>query len=74
MKGFSIRENNPQQIIVLPTNAIKRLKTNGTIWPIQYVFVKGFVYKQGFAYMNVRICTKENVKSLIENWLVRFIE
>lgn len=55
MKGFLKRENSPQQIIVFPMKAIKRLQKNGTIQLIKHVFVRVIVYKQGVANMNVRI-------------------
>lgn len=69
-----MKENNPQQIIVLPTKAIKRLQKNGIIWCVKHVFVKGFIYKQGFTYMSGKIGGKKNVKILMKNWLVKFIE
>ncbi len=63
----------PQQIVVLPTMAIKiELQKNGIIQLIKHAFVWGIVYKQGVANISVRIHRKENVKVLMKNWLVRF--
>jgi len=32
IKKFQVRENNPQQIMVLPMKVIKNTPTNGIIW------------------------------------------
>jgi hypothetical protein len=36
MKIFQVRENRPQQILILPTKAIKGLQKNGTIRAIKH--------------------------------------
>ncbi len=73
MKIFKIRENKPQQILILPMKAIKGLQNNGTIWTVKHVFVWCIIYEQHVASVNVRISRKKNVKVIVENWLVRFI-
>jgi hypothetical protein len=37
MKVLQVRENKPQQIMVLPTTAIKGVPKNGIIWAIEHV-------------------------------------
>ncbi len=46
MKRFQVRENNPQQIMVFLTKAIKRLQNNGTIWFVKHTFVWCIIYEQ----------------------------
>jgi hypothetical protein len=55
MKVFQIRENIPQQILILPTMVIKRLQKNGTIQAIEHVFIWHIVYEQCVANVNIRI-------------------
>ncbi len=74
MKVFQIREYSPQQILILPTMAIKGLQKNGTIWVMEHAFVWRIIYKQHVANMSIRIRKKENVKVFVENWFVEFIQ
>jgi hypothetical protein len=73
MKVFQVRENKPQQTLVLSTIAVKGIQKNGTIWAIEHVFVWRIIYKQHVANVSIRINIKEIIKVLVENWLVRFI-
>jgi len=36
MKIFQVRENKPQQILILPTKAIKGFQKNGTIQAVKH--------------------------------------
>jgi hypothetical protein len=74
MKVFQVRENSPQQILILPMMAIKGLQKNGTIQAIEHAVVWCIIYKQCVAYVNRRISKKINVKVFVENWFVRFIQ
>jgi CDP-diacylglycerol pyrophosphatase len=58
MKVFQIRENKPQQVMVLPTTAIKGVPKNGIIWAIEHVFVWSIVYEQCVPNMSIRISKK----------------
>jgi hypothetical protein len=63
MKTFSfIKENKPQQILILPRKVVKRLHKNGTIRIIKHAFVWHIIYEQHVASMNVKKHRKENVK------------
>jgi hypothetical protein len=74
MKVFQIRKNKPQQILVLPITTISGLQKNGIIRAIEHVFVWCIIYDQCVASVNIRINIKENVKVIVENWLVKFIQ
>ncbi len=73
-ENFQVRENRPQQILIFPTNVVKLLQKIGTIQVVKHVFVWRIVYEQIFANMSVRKFRNENVKVLMENWLVMFIQ
>jgi hypothetical protein len=73
MKRFQVRENSSQQIIVVPTKAIKKLQKDTNIRPIKHDFAWCIVYKQHVANMKVEIFTKKNIKVFMKIWLVRFI-
>jgi len=73
MKIFQIRENKPQQILILHVKAIKRFQKNGIIQVVKHAFVWRIIYKQSVANVSVRISRKQNIKVLVGNWLVGFI-
>jgi hypothetical protein len=73
MKIFQIKENRFQQILILPTKAIKGLQKKGIIWVVKHVFVWCIIYEQHVANMNVKINRKEKVKVLVENWFIKLI-
>jgi hypothetical protein len=73
MKVFQVRENGPQQILVLPMTAIKEVQKKGIIWAIEHAFVWCIIYEQHVPNMNIRTIRKKNVKVLVENWFIRFI-
>jgi hypothetical protein len=73
MKVFQIRENIPQQILVLPITTIEGLPKNGSIWAIEHVFIWHIVYEQRVANVYIRINRKKNIKVIVENWLLKFI-
>jgi hypothetical protein len=60
-------ENNPQQIIVLPTKVVKRFQKTCTIWHVKHVFVWGIIYKQGSVNVTIRIRRKKNIKIFMKN-------
>jgi fatty acid-binding protein DegV len=67
MKVFQIRENRPQQILVLPITTVKKLQKNGTPWAIEHVLVWCIIYEQRVANVSIRINKKLNIKVLVEN-------
>jgi len=69
IKKFQVRENNPQQMMVLPMKVIKNTPKNGIIWHVKHIFI----YEQWVATMSVRIHRKKKVKVLMKNWFVKFI-
>jgi hypothetical protein len=73
VKIFQVKENRPQQILIIPMNTIKRLHINGTIQAIKHVFTWHILYDQHVASVSVRKHRKENVKVFMENCLVKFI-
>ncbi len=74
MKVFQVKENSPQQILILPMMVVKGLQKNGTIQAIAHAFVWCIIYRQGVTNVSIRISRKENIKVLVENWLVKFIK
>jgi hypothetical protein len=72
MKIFQVKENEPQQISILPINVIKRFQKSGTIEAIKHDFIWHIIYEQHVASVNIRKCRKKNVKVFMENRLVRF--
>jgi len=73
MKRFQVRENNSQQIIVMPTKAIKKLQKDANIWPIKHDFAWCIIYEQHITNINVKIFRKKNIKIFMKICLVRFI-
>jgi hypothetical protein len=53
--------------------AMKALQKNGIILAIEHAFIWHIVYEQCVADVNIRISKKENIKVIVENWLVKFI-
>jgi len=37
IKKFQVKENNPQQIMVLPMKVIKNTPKNGIIWHVKHI-------------------------------------
>jgi hypothetical protein len=60
IKKFQVRENNPQQIMVLPMKVIKNTPKNGIIWHVKHIFI----YEQCVATMSVSIHRKKRSKFL----------
>jgi len=73
MKRFQLKENSSQQIIVVPTMAVKKLQKDANIRPIKHDFAWHIIYEQHVVNMNVKIFFKKNVKIFMKIWLVRFI-
>jgi hypothetical protein len=73
MKVFQIRENKPHRILVPPAMTIKTFQKKGIIQAIDHAFVWHIIYEQRVPNMSIKINKKENVKVLVENWLIRFI-
>jgi hypothetical protein len=72
MKRFQVRKS-PQQIMVVPTKAIKKLQKYGTIQPIKHDFAWHIISKQHVANLTINILRKKIVHIFIKIWLVRFI-
>jgi hypothetical protein len=73
MERLQVRENNSQQIIVVPMKSIKKLQKDANIRHVKHDFAWCIIYEQHVANMNVNILRKENFKIFMKIWLVRFI-
>jgi hypothetical protein len=71
VKQDQVRKNIGKQVIPLATHAFKQFQKYNTTQIIKYRFIWGIINKQSVPRIGVGKFWEENIKVIMENWLLK---